>query len=568
MAIQREVDRTMAIRAFVAGGAAVAAGDWDEAVAKLDTGLQLARACDPRWVSFAVGQRAYLDAHRGHIDAARRRIDALRECGTPPQFQLDFPGLARLAALEAEGAGHAAVVLARELWAAAPFRSEAWMLMLALDVARIALVGRDQQLLDRVAEGVAAVGATWTCLATPMVALTRGMAGADRAEVALAVESFTAAGALMAAAYASEEYACLAAAADDRAAAVVAREHTYAAYDRAGAAVDRARLLSRLRTLGVRRGPRSRHRTAATGWAALTPTERRVADLVRTGRTNPEIAAQLFVSPRTVQTHVSHILAKLGVRSRGEVARITPEPRPARSRETVMAPPPARRMSRTALVPSFWAWKMSSSYSASCLGSFVAQRLAANGVAWSATIAVAMTLVALIYAWQRKGPKILNMGSLVLFAVIAIVGFVGGPAVDLWLYVWGRPLVGVILGLFILVTVPVMPFTEEYARQSVPREHWNSPGFRRINRVLSAAWGVAILIIGLASVVVAALDALPDSFADHHALDLVLNWVLPIVVIAGIIRFTRRYPERTTGGADAAAEAPGSAESGTHPGIA
>lgn len=200
--------------------------------------------------------------------------------------------------------------------------------------------------------------------------------------------------------------------------------------------------------------------------------------------------------------------------------------------------------------------------------SVVAQRLAANGVAWSATIAVTMTVIALLYARKRNGPKILNIGSLVLFAVIAIVGFVGGPDVDQWLYEWGRPLVGVILGLFILVTVPVMPFTEEYARQSVPREYWNSPTFRRVNRVLSAAWGVAILVIGLASVVVAALDAQPDSFAEHHILDLVLNWVVPIVVIAGMIRFTRRYPERARSGADAGREAAGPTGSGTHPGVA
>lgn len=309
----------MPIRAFAAGGVAVAAGDWDEAAAELDTGLELALACDPRWIAFAVGQRAYLDAHRGHVDAARRRLDALHEYDLPPPFGCDFPGLAGLATLEAAGVGSAAVSRARALWAAAPARSEAWMLVLAPDVARVALIGADRKLLDRVAEQVAAVDATCVGLAAPTIALTRGMAHADRAEVAYAVEAFTRLGSLIAAAYACEEYACLAAAAGDRAAAVTAMEATHAVYDRAGAAVDRARLLARLRMLGIRRGPRSRHRTAVRGWASLTPTEQRVADLVRTGRTNPEIAAQLFVSPRTVQTHVSHILAKLGVRSRAEI---------------------------------------------------------------------------------------------------------------------------------------------------------------------------------------------------------------------------------------------------------
>jgi DNA-binding CsgD family transcriptional regulator len=53
----------------------------------------------------------------------------------------------------------------------------------------------------------------------------------------------------------------------------------------------------------------------------LTPSERRVAELVVEGRTNREVAAALFVTTRTVETHLSHIYGKLGVRSRTELAR-------------------------------------------------------------------------------------------------------------------------------------------------------------------------------------------------------------------------------------------------------
>jgi DNA-binding CsgD family transcriptional regulator len=53
----------------------------------------------------------------------------------------------------------------------------------------------------------------------------------------------------------------------------------------------------------------------------LTPTERRVADLVAAGRTNKEVAAELFLGERTVASHLTHIYAKLGVRSRTELAR-------------------------------------------------------------------------------------------------------------------------------------------------------------------------------------------------------------------------------------------------------
>jgi DNA-binding NarL/FixJ family response regulator len=53
----------------------------------------------------------------------------------------------------------------------------------------------------------------------------------------------------------------------------------------------------------------------------LTPAELRVAALVAEGRTNREVAAALVLGERTVETHLSHIYAKLGVRSRAELAR-------------------------------------------------------------------------------------------------------------------------------------------------------------------------------------------------------------------------------------------------------
>lgn len=49
--------------------------------------------------------------------------------------------------------------------------------------------------------------------------------------------------------------------------------------------------------------------------AALSPRERAVAELAATGRTNKEIAAELFVSTKTVDTHLSAAMRKLGVHS-------------------------------------------------------------------------------------------------------------------------------------------------------------------------------------------------------------------------------------------------------------
>jgi DNA-binding CsgD family transcriptional regulator len=72
-----------------------------------------------------------------------------------------------------------------------------------------------------------------------------------------------------------------------------------------------------VRWLRRARGARKR---PAGGWESLTPTELQVVNLASQGLTNPEIAAQMFVSRGTVKTHLSHVYAKLGVRNRSELA--------------------------------------------------------------------------------------------------------------------------------------------------------------------------------------------------------------------------------------------------------
>jgi DNA-binding CsgD family transcriptional regulator len=91
-------------------------------------------------------------------------------------------------------------------------------------------------------------------------------------------------------------------------------------YRGAGARRDAARALARLRERGVRRRGATLAGRPSVGWAALTETERRVAALAAQGLTNSEIGRRLFISRRTVDTHVSHVLSKLGISSRVELA--------------------------------------------------------------------------------------------------------------------------------------------------------------------------------------------------------------------------------------------------------
>lgn len=87
--------------------------------------------------------------------------------------------------------------------------------------------------------------------------------------------------------------------------------------DEIGAVTLRGVAERELRRLGVRTWRRGRSRV---GEGSLSDREREVAELVATGASNPEIAQALFLSRKTVERHVSNVLAKHGVRNRAELA--------------------------------------------------------------------------------------------------------------------------------------------------------------------------------------------------------------------------------------------------------
>ena len=82
-----------------------------------------------------------------------------------------------------------------------------------------------------------------------------------------------------------------------------------------GASPLAARAESELLATGAR--PR---RIALSGVESLTPSERRVAELAAEGPTNREIAQTLFVTPKTVEVHLSSVYRKLGISSRSQLA--------------------------------------------------------------------------------------------------------------------------------------------------------------------------------------------------------------------------------------------------------
>jgi hypothetical protein len=82
----------------------------------------------------------------------------------------------------------------------------------------------------------------------------------------------------------------------------------------------------------------------------------------------------------------------------------------------------------------------------------------------------------------------------------------------------------------------VVPFTEQYARESVLRQYWHSPVFRAVNRRISAVFGLAVLAAAACHLYAGYLGAHADL---THAANLALNWVIPVLAILAAINYTR-----------------------------
>ncbi len=127
-----------------------------------------------------------------------------------------------------------------------------------------------------------------------------------------------------------------------------------------------------------------------------------------------------------------------------------------------------------------------------------------------------------------------------LFALIAVLGFTLGQHDDRWLATWGGAGAGLILGFIILILIPVMPFTEQFARESTPQAYWSSPTFKKINRVLSAGWGAAIFGIGVSRTIAAAVGG----NGSHRIVEIMLSLVVPVAIIVYMLKFSQSYPDR------------------------
>ena len=297
-------------------------GRWDEALAELEIVPEDLKA--PAAACCELGIAALISFHRGEIGTARRHLAAAvphaQRLGQRPIGSL---ALARSLDCEQDGALPEALAALTDAFDGNTEEVEEIEDLLA-DAVRLATQAGDVSTAQAIAGHAAALAVESEIPHRHANALyCDGLLDHDASRLLTAAERYDDADRPLLRAKALEAAAERFVGADDRGQAREAFTRAVEAYTSLGAAADVARLQATFRAHGIRRGPHAKHRRARNGWDSLTATEIKIAAFVEEGLSNPEIAARLLLSRRTVATHVSHILKKLDVHSRTDIARVS-----------------------------------------------------------------------------------------------------------------------------------------------------------------------------------------------------------------------------------------------------
>jgi len=295
-------------------------GRWDDALAEVEILPENLKEPTVACVDFGIA--AVIGFHRGETGTARRHLAA----AVPHERRIPHrivTALALARSLDREQDGALPEALATLTDAIGGHAEEIEEIEdLFADAVRLATETGDLDTVRTLAGQVAELAAGSEIPHRQANALyCRGLLDHDAARLLSAAERYDGAGRPLPRAKALEAAAGHLIEAGDRGQARAAFTGAVEVYGSLGAAADIARLQATFRAHGIRRGPHAKHRQARSGWDSLTATEIKIAAFVEEGLSNPEIAARLLLSRRTVSTHVSHILKKLDVHSRTDIAR-------------------------------------------------------------------------------------------------------------------------------------------------------------------------------------------------------------------------------------------------------
>ena len=307
-------------------------GQWDDALAELgpdDTdapGLTYSFLRE-RWSALLLhGVSALIAGRRDERTVADQQLRqglALPIQTVPDRENQDFLIAAHALALEQSGETRQAML---RLAAMLPRRDGEMTLIHQWlpDLVRLALAAGDRQMAQAATQACQAEAAAETHPARATAASLRchGLLESNPGPLTEAVAHYRALGPAVELPAALEDLAVVQARSGQEEDARTALNEAVSLYEGLQAHWDIRRAEGRLRPHGIRRGVRGpRGQRAAFGWDALTPTEVKIAAMVARGHSTSDIARGMFLSRRTVQTYISRILAKLGVKGRVDIVR-------------------------------------------------------------------------------------------------------------------------------------------------------------------------------------------------------------------------------------------------------
>jgi DNA-binding CsgD family transcriptional regulator len=296
------------------------AGHWDDAIAEIEAGAALANETG-QGNSLPLGHslQSLIRLHRNDLRGAREAAGAAAS-GIGPRIY--WSAWARALLLEADGELADALETLSDGWDRCARCGVALAYpVIGPDLVRLALAageaGRAREVAAAVAGGASRNEVPWI---TGAALRCQGLAADDAGILDAAVSAYAQGSHPLELALTCEEAGAAFARRGNAARAGQLLDQAITIYERLDAARDLARAEAALRQTGIRRGRRVTHRRAQSGWQSLTPSERAVVDLVAEGLSNPQIGQRLYISRRTVQTHLAHVFAKLHITSRAQLA--------------------------------------------------------------------------------------------------------------------------------------------------------------------------------------------------------------------------------------------------------
>jgi len=150
--------------------------------------------------------------------------------------------------------------------------------------------------------------------------------------------------------------------------------------------------------------------------------------------------------------------------------------------------------------------------------------LAAHSTLKLGSLAALVAAVVIAVPGVRTGrPKLLEVGAVVTFIGFVAMAFLADAATAHWVARYARGIAALVLSLISFASLLFTPFTEEYARDSVPENYWSSPRFKQINRKLTTMWACIFAAMVPFHAIAGAINTQRGN--------IIFNWAIPLALV-------------------------------------